>query len=38
VLPLHHTPMYLQPNAVFWIAGAKVLLFPELPKLFAEIL
>ena len=37
VLPLHHTPMSLQgehPCSQF--ARAKVLLFPELPKLFAE--
>ena len=36
VLPLHHTPMPLQPNALFVFAGAKVLLFLELPKFFGE--
>ena len=35
VLPLHHTPIPLHQVAVFLIAGAKVRLFLESPKLFA---
>ena len=36
VLPLHHTPMPFCKSTHFSIAGAKVLLFPELPKLLME--